>query len=316
MLLTGAVTTTYTIGATNTTGTITIGRSTAAGGNAISIGDGTNAGTQAITIGNGTSGADSSVSILSGIGSAGAGILALGNNTRVTTIGIGNIAPAAARTTTIAGGNSAQNDTVTIFPGAPSANAQALSVFAGIATGGTQTINLMTGTGGTKAINIGTGNVTNTIKIGDDATPANAITIGGAASTTTVGGTFAVTTPTRLEYRLSSTSVNVGAAATTTLYTVPAAKTAIITRVVIRSASASFDQGTDPIFAIQWTGAANSVVTSATYTTPTATTTYMLPAIIAAPTMGAANNTLDFVVSVAATTNPTTATVDVFGYLF
>jgi hypothetical protein len=311
----GAATTsgTITVGGTSQTGAITIGQSTAA--NTISIGDGINADVQAITIGNGASAANTSVSILSGVGTAGAGTLALGNNTRVTTIGIGNIAPAAARTTTIAGGNSGQNDTVTIFPGNPSANTQTFSVFAGTATGGNQTVNLVSGTGGTKLINIGTGNVVNTIHIGDDATPANAITIGGAASTTTVGGTFAVTTPTRLEYRLSSTSVNVGAVATTALYTVPAAKTAVITRVVVRSASGTFNQVVDPIFNIGWQAVASNVVNTATYVTPTASTTYIQPTVLAEATMGAAAEVLNFNVTTAASAS-TTATVDIFGYLF
>lgn len=311
--LTPATAGTILIGAAAGAGNITLGSSTAA--QTVLIGNGVNAGAQVVSIANGTTGADSTVNILSGVGTAGAGVLALGNNTRVTTIGIGNIAPAAARVTTIAGGNSAQNDTVTIFGGAPSANTQTLNVFNGIATGGAQTVNLMTGTGGTKVVNIGTGNVVNTIHIGDDATPSNAITIGGAASTTTIGGTFAVTTPTRLEYRLSSTSVNVGSVAVTALYTVPAGKTAIVTRVVIRSASASFDQAADPIFNIGWQATASNVVNTATYVTPANTTSYIQPAVIAAATIGAAAEVLNFNVTTAATAS-TTATADVFGYLF
>ncbi len=134
-------------------------------------------------------------------------------------------------------------------------------------------------------------------------------------TTVASGKIFTVTTPTTLEYRLSSTSVNVGAIAVTALYTVPAGKTAIITRVVIRSASGTFDQVADPILNIGWQAVASNVVASATYTTPANTTSYIQPAVIAAATIGAAAEVLNFNVTTAATAS-TTATVDVFGYLF
>lgn len=148
---------------------------------------------------------------------------------------------------------------------------------------------------------------------------------GGAIDGTTIGGTtraagsftvLTVTTPTNMEYRLSSTSVNVGTLATTALYTVPTGKTAIVTRVVIRSASGTFNQTPAPVINIGWAAVAGNVVASATYVTPTDTTTYIQPAVIAEATMGAAGQALNFNVTTAASTNPTTATVDVFGYLF
>jgi hypothetical protein len=193
---------TVTIGGTAETGAITLGRSTAGdtvniangvGGNTIAIGNGANTSAQTVSIANGASAANSTVSILSGVGTAGAGVLALGNNTRVTTIGLGNIAPAAARVTTIAGGNSAQNDTVNVLAGAPSA--------------GTQTVNILTGTstGGTQAVNIATGASASTTTIGN-ATGATKVQIlggtGGIVLTPVAGnisvapGTATVASPT------------------------------------------------------------------------------------------------------------------------
>lgn len=177
----GAAASDITIGSAAHTGTIFLGLSTA--GDTVSIANAVNAAAQVVNIANGASAADTTVNIMSGVGTAGAGVLAIGNNTRVTTIGLGNIAPAAARTFTIAGGNSAVDDTVNILTGAPSLGTQTFSVFSGVATGGTQTLNLMTGTGGTKSINIGTGAVANTITIGNT-TASTKITLnaGGAAA--------------------------------------------------------------------------------------------------------------------------------------
>ncbi len=176
----GATTAEIFLGTTTQTGTITIGQSTA--GENIDIGSGINVGAQVITIGNGDSGANSTVDILSGAGTAGAGVLALGNNARVTTIGMGNVAPAAARVITIAGGNQAQNDTVTILGGAASAGTQTFNLFNGNSAGATQNVNIGTGTGAV-GINIGTGATgVKTIAIGG--TAANVITI---ANTQTAG---------------------------------------------------------------------------------------------------------------------------------
>lgn len=183
---------TFVIGTSAQTGTTTVVSSTAA--NSVLIQNGINVAAQITSINNGATAADSTVNILSGIGTAGAGVLSMANNTRVTTIDLGNIAPAAARTTSIAGGNSAQNDTVTIFGGAPSANTQTFNLFSGNASGGTQVANVFSGTNAA-TLNLATGGTgVKTIHIGDGAA-ANLITIGsttGAATTTIQAGSGAI----------------------------------------------------------------------------------------------------------------------------
>ena len=79
------------------------------------------------------------------------------------------------------------------------ATASAITVGAAAQTGtisvgdstGAMTMNLASGNS-IKTINLGTGTGVKTIHIGDNATPANVITIGGAASGTTVKGTLTV----------------------------------------------------------------------------------------------------------------------------
>lgn len=115
--------------------------------------------------------------------------------------------------------------------------------------------------------------------------------------------------------KLSSTAVDVGAIAVTPLYTVGAGKSCNIKGVTIRGASGTFDQATDPIINVGWDAVANGVVTSTTYTTPTATTTSIEMTIVAEKTVGAAAQVLNFNVTTAATA-ATTATVDVFGYCY
>ena len=143
----------------NTVGVKTIGIGNGVSGNAISIGNGINTSAQTIAIANAASAANTEVDILCGIGSAGAGVLKMANNTRVTTIDLGNIAPAATRTTTVLGGNSAQNDVLGILGGDPTANAQSMTVFGGVPSGGTQTVGVFTGnaSGGTQTVNVLTG---------------------------------------------------------------------------------------------------------------------------------------------------------------
>ena len=231
--LDGVAGSTYAIGTSTTTGTITIGgtaQSTGAitlgsssatntvnvgsgsgattvqigngtGGNTVTIGNGANASAQSVSIANGLSAANSTVSILSGVGTAGAGTLALGNNTRVTTIGLGNIDPAAARTLTIGSNSSGILSTINIGTGGTS-----------VASGNT--------------INIGTGATTaaggNAIHIGDG-TPTgsgtNLVTIGstvGASSTTIQSGSVGVdinlnnNQPTNINTGTSSGAVSIG----------------------------------------------------------------------------------------------------------
>lgn len=142
-ILTGTTANTFTLGGV--------------GGDTINIGNAVNTSSQTINIAAGASGAASVVNILTGVGTAGASQLNMADNRRVNQIDIGNVAPAAARVTTISGGNSAQNDTVSILNGAPSANTQTFNVLSGTATGGTQVLNLGNGIGGSLTINMGNG---------------------------------------------------------------------------------------------------------------------------------------------------------------
>ncbi len=178
--LDGVAATTYSIGVSTTTGNIVIGGTSqtgiltvgsssgtstvaiasgagdstvaiangTAGANAVTIANGANVAAQSVSIANGATAANMTVSILS----AGAGVLALGSNARVTTVGIANVAPAAARVTTVNGGDSAQNDTVSILNGNPSAGTQTVNILSGVATGGTQVLNLAAGASA-KAVN-------------------------------------------------------------------------------------------------------------------------------------------------------------------
>lgn len=184
-------------------------------------------------------------------------------------------------------------------------------------------------------IGIGDGNDGYTINVGTDNTAVDTITVGSAADTvavagatigltgaTTVTGTLAVTTPTTMEYLLSSTaSVDVGAATEYHLYTVPAGKNCVITKIVIRGASGTFDQAQDPQFSFGFNhGTSNDVIANATYTAPTTSAKYL--AIVADGKTSATESTRGqaaevFAVKVNTTaTAPTTCTIDTFGYLY
>src|SRR5260221_9684269 len=174
-------------GAVAQTGAITIGQSTAT--NTIAIGSGVTASgnTQTINIGNGAgAGTALNVNILSGSGTAGTAALSLGNNQQVNVIDIGNVAEAANRTTTIDGGNSAQNDTLNIMAGAPSASTQTVNILTGNATGGTQAVNIGTGTRA-NTITLG-GAAASTINIGTTLT-GGTVALGSSSDTTTIKGT-------------------------------------------------------------------------------------------------------------------------------
>lgn len=171
------------------TGTLSLADGT--GGNNVTMGNGINTVAQTVSIANGASAADSDVNILSGVGTAGAATLSMANNTRVTTVDLADIAPAAARTINIAGGDQAQNDTVNILNGAPSANSQTINVMSGNNAGGTQTVNIAQGTGG-KTVNIGAGAGANLVTMGSSNTTSSLdllagtgnFSLDGAATTT------------------------------------------------------------------------------------------------------------------------------------
>lgn len=139
-----------------------------------------------------------------------------------TTIGIANVAPSGARTTTINGGNSAQNDTVNILAGLPSAGTQAVNILSGTSTGGTQTV-----------------------VIGNTAQAANAVsllagTTGGL--TLSSGGAVKMAPATSSGSSTSFTlSSRVGSATVTGLTTASAASvTFTITNTIVSATSAIF----------------------------------------------------------------------------
>ena len=106
----------------------------------------------------------------------------------------------------------------------------------------------------------------------------------------------------------TTTGVDMKTAAATTLYTVPAGKTAIITHVVVRNTSASLDGGTDYDFTT-W----RQTVDLSSMTT--ASTDYM---VITGDevkfTVQVAGTAFQITVSTGSTA-ACTATIDVFGYL-
>lgn len=120
----------------------------------------------------------------------------------------------------------------------------------------------------------------------------------------------------------STTTIDVGSATAQTIYTVPTGVSAVITKIVFRNASGTFDQAQDPIFSIGWNSTAfNNVVASATYTNPMAAATNYFILVpdgksnSTVATAGAAAGTLKVNVTQAATAS-TTCTVSVFGYLY
>lgn len=103
----------------------------------------------------------------------------LATTAAATAVAIANVAPTGARTGDYHGGDSAQNDTVTWFGGAPSAGTQSFTTFGGVATGGTQSVGFFTGNsaGGTQTFNVLTGSRAGTLNLAT----------GAAAHTTKIG---------------------------------------------------------------------------------------------------------------------------------
>lgn len=170
------------------------------------------------------------------------------------------------------------------------------------------------GNGGTLQVKSG-----GTLQVDSGATFSSAVITGN----TGVTGTLSVSVPTTMDYLLGTkAAVNVGSVAATTLYTVPAGKTCIITKVIVYGASGTFDQGTDPVMSFGWNSTDfNNVITSATYTNAMAAATnyfILVPTGASASTVstaGAAAGTFKVNVTTAATAS-TTCSVAVFGYLF
>ena len=187
----GAAAETINIGATNTTGVITLGNPAQTGVTAIS-------------------------------GSTLAGANTLFNASTTSTIAIGG----ALTTGTLTLGNAAATGIVAINGGTAAANTLFNNVTGGtIAIGVANTGGITIGNGATiKTITIGGGNAVNTIKIGDNATPVNVITIGGTASTLGFYGVTPVVRPSAYT-QTYATADKTHAALTSTVITaaVPAA---------------------------------------------------------------------------------------------
>jgi hypothetical protein len=132
---------------------------------------------------------------------------------------------------------------------------------------------------------------------------------------TTVTGTLSATVPTRYEALLSSTPITL-AQADTHLYTVPTGKSCVITRIIVRSASGTFDQAQDAVMNMAWDAGVSTVFASATLTTPVAATTWEVYTLVAPGVMGTTGQILHYNVTTPATTAATSAVIDVFGYLF
>lgn len=121
--------------------------------------------------------------------------------------------------------------------------------------------------------------------------------------------------PTTVVYRVGTASVNVGSATAQTVYTVPTGYSFVPTRIVVHSASGTFNQGTDPVFSVGCNGTSyNDIVASATYTTPSATTSHISLTIGAGADVCDSTEVVKVNVTTAATAS-TTATFDLFGYL-
>jgi len=112
---------------------------------------------------------------------------------------------------------------------------------------------------------------------------------------------------------LSSTaSVSLNTANKTTLYTVPAGKTCIITHVIVRNASTSI---TTAEYGFGFNANADDVITSATHTELTGATLF----VSLIPKAGAIRGAAADVFGVKCTVNQgaaATVTISVFGYLF
>lgn len=111
---------------------------------------------------------------------------------------------------------------------------------------------------------------------------------------------------------LSSTaSVDLNTTSKTTLYTVPAGKSAVITMVIIRAASTSL---TTANYGLGFDAGGSDVVTGATHTELTGATLYTKLQAKAGAKLGAAGDVFGLKCSVAQGA-PATVTVDVYGYL-
>lgn len=116
-----------------------------------------------------------------------------------------------------------------------------------------------------------------------------------------------------LDLPLNSVSVNMNTATATTLYTCPAGKSCIITRVVIRNASTSL---TTASYSFGWNSAAfDNVIANAAHTELTGSTLYTILSAKVGATVGLTTETFKVLMNTLQGGVATT-TMDVFGFLF
>jgi hypothetical protein len=109
------------------------------------------------------------------------------------------------------------------------------------------------------------------------------------------------------------TGVGMNTATATSLYTVPAGRTCVVTRVVVRAASVSL---TTASYSFGFTGPAyNDVIADAAHTELTGSTLYVILTPKAGAKVGAAGETFKVLMNTLQGAAATT-TMDVFGYLF
>jgi len=140
---------------------------------------------------------------------------------------------------------------------------------------------------------------------------------GGITGDVVVTGSLSSTVPESYIALLGSVEVDVAqTASATALYTVPAGYSCVITKIVIRSANKSLDQGTDATSNIGFAAATDVVASADISKVLTATTSYALLTIGTAPVIGTTTQALNWHTTTGCTTADSTLQCDVFGYLY
>ena len=134
--------------------------------------------------------------------------------------------------------------------------------------------------------------------------------------TVSVSGTLSCTLPANYDALLASVEVDVNVVATTALYTVPTGKSCIITKIIIRSANKSLDQGTDATSNIGFAAAVDVVASADISKALVGSATWAELTLGAAPAFGVADQALNWHNTTGSTTADSTLQCDVFGYLF
>lgn len=141
----------------------------------------------------------------------------------------------------------------------------------------------------------------------------DAVTVDSTKTVTMAGALFTSSTVAMVEGKMSSTdSVDLNTATKTTLFTVPAGKTLVVTKIIVRNASSSL---TTASFSFGYNANADDVVATATHTELTGNTLYTK----IEPKVGAIIGNAADVFGVKCTIlqgSAATVTISVFGYFF